>query len=94
MIKLLMGEERLELENEEVASLKYFVLEEAKFVEETGETVKTYGISVEKWKNESRESSFVSDITTQKEDIMRITNSLKENKITPVHLRDIIIDML
>ena len=94
MIKLLMGEERLDLENKEAANLKYFVLEEAKFVEETGENMKTYGILVEKWKNESIESSFVSDITTEKENIMRITNCLKENKITPVHLKDVIIDMI
>lgn len=94
MIKLLMGEERLDLENKEAANLKYFVLEETKFVEETGENMKTYGILVEKWKNESIESSFVNDITTEKENIMRITNSLKKNKITPVHLKDIIIDIL
>ena len=94
MIKLLMGEERLDLENDEVANLKYFVLEEAKFVEETRENMKTYGILVEKWKNESKESSFVSDITTEKENIMRITNCLKENKITPVHLRDLIMDII
>ena len=94
MIKLLMGEERLKLENEEDAQLKYFVLEEAKFVEETREYKKTYGIYVEKWKDGSLEEDFVNDITTEKEKAMRITNCLIKNKITPVHLKDVIIDML
>ena len=94
MDKFFIGEESLELENKRIVELKYFLLEEAKFVEETGESKKTYGICVEKWNKNELENDFVHDITTEKENALRITNCLKENKITPIHLKDVIIDML
>jgi hypothetical protein len=92
--KLFIGEERLALENKRIATLKYFLLEEAKFVEETKESEKTYGIYVEKWNGELLETEIVKDITTKKENAMQITKCLKRNKVMPIHLKDVIVDML
>ena len=94
MDKLFIGEERLALENKRIVELKYFLLEEAKFVEETKESEKTYGIYVEKRNGELLEAEIVKDITTEKENAMQITKCLKRNKVTPIHLKDVIVDML
>ena len=94
MDKFFIGEEYLALENKRVATLKYFLLEEAKIVEETGEMKNSYGIKVEKWIGKDLEEDIVSNVTTEKENAKSITLCLKENKVTPVHLKDIIVDML
>lgn len=94
MNKFFIGKENLTLENQRIVELKYFVLEETKIIEETGESKKTYGIEVEKWSESNVEKDFVNDITTEKEYALNITNCLKENQITPVHLKDVIVDIL
>lgn len=94
MEKFLIGEDSLTLENERIASLKYYLLEQSKIIEETGENLIAYGIEIEKSEGSNVEKDFVLDITTQKECALNITNTLKNNKITPIHLKDIIIDML
>ena len=94
MDKFFIGEEYLALENKRIVELKYFLLEQAKISDETGESIVSYGIEVEKWSGNNIEKDFVYDITTEKECAMNITNSLKKNKIMPVHLKDVIVDML
>lgn len=94
MSKFFMGEEYLALENKRIVELKYFVLEQSKIIEETGEKIVSYGIEVEKWSGKNLEKDFVYDITNEEDEIKRITNCLKKNKVTPVHLKDIIVDML
>ena len=94
MNKFFMGEEYLALENKRIVELKYFLLEQSKIVEETGESTISYGIEVEKRSGNNIEKDFVNDITTEKECAMSITNCLKKNKIMPVHLKDVIVDML
>ena len=94
MDKFFIGEECLALENKRIVELKYFLLEQSKFVEETGESTKSYGVEVEKWSGNKVEKDFVYDITTEKECAMDITNSLKKNRVMPVHLKDVIVDML
>ena len=94
MNKSFIGAERLDLESNKIVELKYFILEETKIIEETGDSKKTYGIEIEKWSESNVEKDFVNDITTEKEYALNITNCLIENKITPVHLKDVIVDML
>lgn len=94
MDKFFIGEECLALENKRIVELKYFLLEQSIISEDTGESKLSYGIEVEKWSGKKVEKDFVYDITTEKEYAMNITNSLKENKIMPVHLKDVIVDML
>lgn len=94
MDKFFIGEEYLALENKRIAILKYFLLEQAKISDETGKSVVSYGIEVEKWNGNEIEKDFVNDITTEKTCAISITNCLKRNKIMPVHLKDVIVDML
>lgn len=94
MDKFFIGEECLALENKRIVELKYFLLEQSIISEETGESTKSYGIEVEKWSGKKVEKDFVCDITTEKECAMSITNCLKKNKIMPIHLKDVIVDML
>lgn len=94
MDKFFIGEEYLALENKRIVELKYFLLEQSKINEETGENTITYGIEVEKWNGKKLEKDFVNDITTEMEFAISITDSLKKNKIMPVHLKDVIVDML
>ena len=94
MDKFFIGEEYLALENKRIVELKYFLLKQSKISEETGERDVSYGIEVEKWNGEEVEQDSAYDITTEKESAVNITNCLKKNKITPVHLKDVIVDML
>ncbi len=94
MNRLLIGEEYLALENKRVALLKYFVLEQSKVFDETNDEMITYGLEIEKWNGSSVEKDFVHDVTTEKEYALRILDSLRRNKITPIHLKDVLIDML
>ena len=49
MERLYIGEEYLALENKRVATLRYFVVEQSKSVEDSKEGISTYGLEVEKW---------------------------------------------
>ena len=92
MSKFLLGEESLDDKGE--IKLKYFLLEESKYVEETSENVKCYGIEAQKITKDNIEKNLVHDITTEKESAVSMVNILKNNKIMPIHLQDVIMDML
>ena len=92
MNKFLLGEESLDDKGE--TRLKYFLLEESKYVEETSKNVKCYGIEAQKITKDNIEKNLVHDITTEKESAVSMVNILKNNKIMPIHLQDVIMDML
>ncbi len=94
MERLYIGEEYLALESKRVATLRYFVLEESKKVEGTESDVSTYGLEVEKWNGKNVERNFVSDVTTNKEYAVDVMDCLRKNKVMPIHLKDVIADML
>lgn len=94
MERLLVGDEYMALEDDEMALLKYFVLEGAELVEGTDEKQKTYGLEIEKWTKHDVERDAVYDVTTKKEKAFDIMYSLKENKLLPVHLKDVVMDLL
>lgn len=94
MGKSFIGKRYLALENKRIAMLKYFLLEDTKIVEETKESKNTYGICIEKWNNDNLEENSVRDITTEKENAKKIAECLMKNEVTPLHLKDIIVDML
>lgn len=94
MERLYIGEEYLALENKRVTTLRYFVFEESRKVEETGNNISTYGLEVEKWNGKKVESDFVSDVTTDKEYAVDLMDYLRKNKVMPIHLKEIIVDML
>lgn len=94
MERLYVGEEYLALENKKLATLRYFVVEQAKSAEGFDKTFSTYGLEVEKLSEEKVESNFVNDVTTNKEYAVDLMDCLRKNKVTPVHLKDVLIDML
>ena len=87
-----MGKGALEILENLHIELKYYILENEiekdciKFVE--------YGVEIEKQDNSNFESSRVTDITTDQTRIDFIVKSLMKNGVTPVHLRDVIMDIL
>ena len=94
MDRVFGGEEYLALENKRVAVLRYFVLEQSIILEETGDKITTYGLEVEKWMGTSLEKDFVSDVTTEIEKVTNIMDCLRKNKVMPVHLKEVLTDML
>ena len=92
--RLFVGDEYLTLENDETATLKYFVLEHSKVMEETNDDVMTYGFEIEKWTKNTVERDVVYDVTTKKDTAFDVMYMLKENKLMPVHLKDVVADML
>ncbi len=94
MERLLVGDEYLALENDEMALLKYFVIEGSKAVEGTNDKLTTYGLEIEKWTKHDIERDAVYDVTTKKDVAFDMMYSIKENKLMPVHLKDVVMDMI
>ena len=87
-----IGKETLEIEEDYSVILSDYILEEEFEIE--NEYYTGYGIEIEK-KDKSRiEKSQIKAITTDQTRIDRIVKSLMHNYVTPVHLHDIIDDML
>lgn len=72
--------------------LKYYILEEV--VEIASKKYVEYGVEIEKQDNRRIEKSQVKDITTDQTRIDIIVKSLMRNGVTPIHLHDVIEDML
>ena len=81
-----IGKETLDFE------LKYYILEEE--VEVESSKYVGYGIEIEKQDNLRVEKSQIKDITTDKKRIYYIVNLLMKNSVTPIHLHDVIEDIL
>ena len=94
MERLLVGDEYLTLENEDTTMLKYYVLEESIYQKNTNDERKTYGLEIEKWTKDSVERGVVHDVTTKKDVAFEMMDLLKENKLMPVHLKEVVMDML
>ncbi len=94
MNRLLIGEEYLALENKRIALLKYFILEQSKAIEKNENEITTYGFEIEEWNGNNVEKSFVNDVTTEKDYALKVTDCLMKNKVMPVHLKDVLVDLL
>ena len=79
MERLLVGDEYLALENDEMALLKYFVVEGSKVMEGTNDKITTYGLEIEKWTKHDVERDAVYDVTTKKDMAFDMMYSIKEN---------------
>ena len=86
MKKFFIGKETVTCENK--FELKYYVLENKK------KDYTEYGIEIEKTDNFNIEVNQVTDITTDQTRIDYIVKSLMQNSVTPIHLHDVIEDML
>ncbi len=84
----------LKLNGSQDVELRYYVLEEKRFNEDFGGEYVSFGIEVEKEEVNDVETCKVSDITSDKEKIYSIVNTLTRNEVFPVHLNDVILDMM
>lgn len=87
-----IGKGTLEILENLYVELKYYILENE--IEKDSVKFIEYGIEIEKQDNSRFESSQVLDITTSHTRIDFIVKSLMKNGVTPVHLSDVIEDML
>ena len=87
-----IGEETLEIHEDSFISLQYYILEED--VEISGSKYVEYGVEIEKKDHFRIEKSQIKDITTDQTRIDSIVKSLMANSVTPIHLHDVIEDML
>ena len=83
MAKFCVGEECLQLSNGTEIELKYYIRQQTIF-----------GIEIEKTDHEFVESTVIEAITCDADEINLISCKLKQNKVLPIHLEDIVIDML
>ena len=93
MKRYYVGKEVLDLVDFKVFELNYYILED-KTYDENNVCVSKYGIEIEKKEKTRIEKSRVNDITTDQVKIDFIVKTLMKNNVTPVHLYDVIVDML
>ncbi len=84
----------LKLNDSQDVELRYYVLEEKRFNEDFGKEYISFGIEVEKEECNVVETCKVPDITCDKEKIYSIANMITRNEVFPVHLNDVILDMM
>lgn len=87
-----IGKETLEIREQSSFVLKYYILEEV--VENKSSKYVEYGVEIEKQDSSRIEKSQIKDITTDQTRIDYIVKSLMKNSVTPIHLHDVIEDML
>ena len=92
MKKYYIGNETLYVLDGTQVELKYYILESEHEIDSI--MVKEYGIEIEKQDTARIEKSQVVNITTNQTRIDFIVKTLMKNNVTPVHLRDVIVDML
>ena len=92
MKKYCIGKATFETLEKASIELKYYVLENE--LEDNDKKFKEYGIEIEKNDFSKVERSQVANITTNQTRIDDIVKTLMKNSVTPVHLHDVIVDML
>ena len=91
MKRYYFGDEVLDLVcGDEQAKLIYYILENENDIG----SFKEYGVEIQKVEKYRTEKSRVLDITTDESRINFIINLLMRNAVTPVHLHDIIEDLI
>lgn len=88
MKKYYIGKETLNTIECETFELMYYILENE------ADNFPEYGVEIQKKTSSRIEKSQVPDITTDQTRIDFIVKTLMQNNVTPVHLHDIITDML
>lgn len=92
MKRYYIGKETLNAIECETFELMYYILENE--VEYENNNFLEYGVEIQKKTSSRIEKSQVPDITTDQTRIDFIVKTLMQNNVTPVHLHDIITDML
>lgn len=94
MTRFYIGRKDLEISDSRIVELKYYILEQKKFYEDLNEELIAYGIEIEKIDNAITEVNRVEDVTCDDAKIKSLAHMLKENKVLPIHLNDVILDIL
>ncbi|MBQ8299244.1 MAG: hypothetical protein IJX99_05185 [Clostridia bacterium] len=94
MEKTYIGGEKIALSEKENLELKYYILAQNKFCVEMNRKIITYGIEIESFNQVFSEVNKIEDITTSIDKINSIGKLLKENAVTPIHLNDVIEDLI
>ncbi len=94
MARFYIGGEDVEVTDSRIIELKYYILKQELFYEDFGKKIITYGIEIEKIEKGIIESNSIKNVTCDNSKINEIGNILKENSVLPVHLKDIILDIL
>ena len=92
MKKYYIGKETLKILESTDLELSYYILENEHEIDNIKFT--EYGIEIEKKDANRIEKSQVVNITTNQTRIDFIVKTLMKNNVTPVHLHDVIEDML
>ena len=93
MLKELYGTSMLKYENKEEI-LEYYILSNNDENVVDMNKMQIYGIEIVKKSDSSEEKSFVSDLTVNKEFVEEIAKKFKDNIVTPIHLYDVLEDIL
>lgn len=94
MTRFYIGGNDLEISDSRIVELKYYILEQKKFYEDLNEELIAYGIEIEKIDDAITEVNRVEDVTCDDAKIKSLAQMLKENKVLPIHLNDVILDIL
>jgi hypothetical protein len=99
MDKQYCGYETLLGESGNKIELQYYILKQSQLYLDICETKIAYGIEIVKrevMKNKDLfvEESRVDDITTNLFEAKNIVNSLKRNQVTPIHLKDVLENLI
>lgn len=94
MARQCIGGASIKLENDEIAELKYYIVRHKLVYDGIDEKLFSYGIAIEKIEDSYIESEEIKDITCSEKMIIKIAGIIKDNKVLPIHLKDVILDML
>lgn len=94
MEKTYIGGEKLELLERENIELKYYVLTQKYYCEEQNRTIDTYGIEIQSVNQEQEEVNKIENVTINKEKAFLIAETLRKNIVMPIHLKDVIEDLI
>ncbi len=95
LARFYIGKEELHLTDSRIVELEYYVTKSNIFYEHLNETQSAYGVGVEeKEKGQLTDKEEIQDITSNRDEIEKIIDVLKNNKVLPIHLKDVILDML
>ncbi len=74
--------------------LNYYILAENIYYEELDTIVVSYGIEVEKVEGDNLERTVVRNITCNKNKMRDIKDLLVQNKVLPIQLEEVVIDII
>lgn len=91
MKRNLYGTSKIKYEDKE-ETLKYYILDNEITLD--NQVSKVYGLEIVKENNLNTENSLVSDLTTNKEFAEDIIKKLMDNTVTPMHLYDVLENLI